>query len=135
MNFVEIDCVIRKLLHKHKIHRLPVKLGEFCKSENIRLFSYFEGDKLIKHLKLENHKVGEIAFSIGRVIFFDSTQSVSVKQFAVAHELGHIFLHKGRAEAANKEMEREADYFAARILGLSYPRECPELHRALLVLL
>ena len=133
MNFDEIGCVIRKLLDKHKIHRLPVKLGEFCKSENIRLFSYLEGDKLIKHLKLESHTVGEIAFSIGRVIFFDSTQGVAVKQFAVAHELGHIFLHKGRADTANKEMEREADYFALRILGLSHPPECPELHRALLL--
>ena len=133
MNCDEIDCVIRKLLDKHKIHMLPVKLEEFCKSENIRLFSYLEGDKLIKHLKLESHKVGEIAFSIGRVIFFDSTKSVSVKQFAVAHELGHIFLHKGRAEAANKEIEREADYFAARILGINHPKECPELHRAWLL--
>ena len=133
MNFNEIDYVIRKLLDKHKIHSFPIKIGEFCKSENIRLFSYFEGDKLIKHLKLENHKVGEIAFSIGRVIFFDSTQSASVKQFAVAHELGHIFLHKGQVKSANKEMESEADYFAARILGLSHPRECPELHRAWLL--
>ena len=130
MNFDEIDIVIRKLLSKNKIDKLPVKLGEFCKSENIRLFSYLEGEKLIKHLKLESHKVGEIAFSIGRVIFFDSTQSVAVKQFAVAHELGHIFLHKGRADTANKEMEREAEYFALWILGISHPPECPELHRA-----
>lgn len=132
VNCDEIDIVIWKLLSKNKIDKLPVKLGEFCKSENIRLFSYLEGDKLIKHLNLECHKVGEIAFSIGRVIFFDCAQSVPIKQFAVAHELGHIFLHKGRAAASDPEIEREADYFALRILGLSCPPECPELYRALL---
>lgn len=133
MNFDEIDSLIWKLLSKNGIHKLPVTLGKFCKSENIRLFSYLDGDKLIRHLGLERHTVNEVAFSIGRVIFFDGTQSVAVKQFAVAHELGHIFLHKGKAEARGKDMEREADYFAARMLGFSYPKGCPELHRAWLL--
>lgn len=133
MNFDEIDSLIWKLLSKNGIHKLPVNLGKFCKSENIRLFSYLEGDKLIRHLDLERHTVNEVAFSIGRVIFFDGTQSVAVKQFAVAHELGHIFLHKGNSVAVSERMEKEADYFAARILGFSYPNECPELHRAWLL--
>lgn len=130
MNFDEIDSLICKLLSKNGIHKLPIKLGEFCKSENIRLFSYLEGDKLIRYLGLERHTVNEVAFSIGRVIFFDGTRSVAVKQFAVAHELGHIFLHKSNSVAVSERMEKEADYFAARILGLSHPKGCPELHRA-----
>ena len=110
MGYDLIDSVIFKLLYKGKC-----TLNEICKSENIRLFSFLEGKKLIEHLSLEAHTRGNDAFCFGRVIFFDDTKPRERQRFAIAHELGHILLHSNITEPS-AEHEREADYFAERLL-------------------
>ncbi len=110
MGYDLIDSVIFRLLYKGKWG-----LSEICKSENIRLFSFFEGKRLIEHLSLGAHTQGNDAFCFGRVIFFDDMKSRERQRFAIAHELGHILLHSN-VENPSVEHEREADEFAERLL-------------------
>ena len=110
MGYDLIDSVIFKLLYNGKCG-----LSEICKSENIRLFSFFQGKRLIEHLSLEGHTRGNDAFCFGRVIFFDDTKSRERQRFAIAHELGHILLHSDVSDPS-PEHEREADKFAERLL-------------------
>lgn len=110
MGYDLIDSVVFRLVYKGKCG-----LSEICKSENIRLFSFFEGKMLIKHLSLGAHTQGNDAFCFGRVIFFDNTKPKERQRFAIAHEIGHILLHKN-VESPGDEHEREADYFAERLL-------------------
>ncbi len=111
MKYDFIDSVVFKLVYKGKR-----TLSEICKSENIRLFSFSDGAKLIKHLGLENEMVDNVAFTFGRIIFFDDTEPIKWQKHAVAHELGHILLHTGKMNKSCEELEREANAFAARLL-------------------
>ena len=110
MGYDLIDSVIFRLLYKGKWG-----LSEICKSENIRLFSFFRGKKLIEHLSLGAHTQGNDAFCFGRVIFFDDTKSRERQRFAIAHELGHILLHSN-VKHPSAEHEMEANEFAVRLL-------------------
>ena len=89
MNYKNSRDVAWQLLIKHKISSLPVNLSKICKAEHIRLFSYKEGAKLIQKLQLEEHAVGNDAFSIGRVIFYNDENIVARQRFSIAHEMGH----------------------------------------------
>ena len=113
------------MLIKNRISVLPVSVQKLCKSERIKLFTYGEGDVLIRKLGLEEHTAENDAFSIGRRIFYDDTKAVTRQRFSVAHEIGHIVLHcPTEATVYNREIspsdspiEHEANIFASRLLA------------------
>ena len=115
MNYDYIDSVVLKLLERSRIPKSNVNIGMICKSENIRLFSFSDSEKILKLFGLEDHTVGNAAFCIGNAIFFDNTLSPTLRRFAIAHELGHVLLHNN-VENPSEEHEREADAFAKRLL-------------------
>lgn len=125
MNYKNSRDVAWQLLIKHKISSLPVNLSKICKAEHIKLFTYQEGAKLIQKLQLEEHVVGNDAFSIGRVIFYNDENIIARQRFSIAHEMGHIFLHSSReATVYNRDpapndnpIEAEANIFASRLLA------------------
>ena len=114
-----------RVLAKCKISSLPVNVGEICRKEHVRLVTYREGAELIERLQLGGHTIGNDAFSLKRLIFYDDTKPVTRQRFSVAHELGHGLLHSpSGATVYNREMssnddplESEANVFASRLLA------------------
>lgn len=125
MNYKKSRNTAWQILIKNKISSMPVRVSQICKSEHIRLYTYKEGEKIIRHLRLENNIIGNDAFSIGRVIFYDDSKPSARQRFSVAHEIGHIILHKPDcATVYNREIsqsddpkETEANVFASRLLA------------------
>ena len=125
MNYKNSRDAAWQLLKKHKVSSLPVNLSKICKAERIRLFTYEEGEKLIKKLQLEENMTENDAFSLRRVIFYNNESIVARQRFSIAHEMGHIFLHSTReATVYNREptpndnpLESEANIFASRLLA------------------
>ena len=60
------------------------------------------------------------AFSVFRrgtpFIFLNTTKTAERQRFDVAHELGHLVLHQSDARSHGRELERQADRFAAAFL-------------------
>lgn len=118
-----------KLLIKHKVNSLPVKISTICKQENILLVNYERGIEVIKKAGLESQCVENDGFlyRIGSrvLIFYNPQCSIGRQRFTVAHELGHYYLgHTGKL--INREMspndssiEQAANVFASRILAPS----------------
>lgn len=114
-----------QVLAKCKISSLPVNVGAICRGEHIRLVTYREGAELMERLQLRGHTIGNDAFSLKRLIFYDDTKPVARQRFSVAHEIGHVLLHcPSGATVYNREMspndnplESEANVFASRLLA------------------
>lgn len=59
-----------------------------------------------------------------KYIFIDTNLSEELKDFAMAHELGHALLHDCELDQSfvyrvkNQRIENEANYFAYKLLGL-----------------
>lgn len=106
MNKKQIDKVLQSLIKKANstdigdiISYLDIKI----KKENLKTFSY----------KKENSKY----------IVLDIDTPEEIEEFIIAHEIGHLVLHDDfelcyySPLTANKtEIEREADYFAFKLL-------------------
>lgn len=118
------DVAWRILIENH-ISSLPISVHKLCQSEHIRLVTYREGRKIIEKLNLEGNTIGNDAFSMARIIFYDDTKQLARQRFSVAHEIGHIILHESTtATVMNREiasndnpMETEANIFASRLLA------------------
>lgn len=125
MDYKNSRDVAWQMLIKHKVSALPVNLQRICRRERIKLVTYKEGAEAIKKLGLEEHTVGNDAFTLRRVIFFDDTTPITRQRFSVAHELGHVLLHEPpEATVYNREIspndnpeEAEANIFASRLLA------------------
>ena len=125
MNYKNSRDAAWQMLIKNKTSGLPISVEKICKAEHIRLFTYREGEKLIRKLQLDEHTLGNDAFSIGRIIFYDDTTPPTRQRFSVAHEIGHIVLHQpSGATVFNREIspnddprESEANVFASRLLA------------------
>lgn len=125
MNYKQSRDLAWIILDKHKIDRLPVPLSEICKRERIRLVSYTQGAEIIAKLGLREHTIGNDAFSLRRIIFYDDTNPRQRQRFSIAHELGHILLHSPKsATVYNREpspnddpIEHEANVFSSRLLA------------------
>lgn len=144
MNYKNSRDAAWQMLIKNKVTSLPVSVNMICESEGIRLFTYREGLPVIQSLKLQDHMIGNDAFSIDRVIFYDDCMPLGRQRFSIAHEIGHIVLHESDgATVHNREMspgddpkETEANIFASRLLapicvlhfvGVCSPEEIAEL--------
>jgi Zn-dependent peptidase ImmA (M78 family) len=127
MNYKAARDLSWKIFLKHKISSLPIDVKAICRAEKINVFTYKQGENFIKNLGLEEHMVGNDAFSIRNTIFYDDTTIPQRQRFSIAHEIGHIFLHLdggARATVYNREpqanddpIEVEANLFAARLLA------------------
>ena len=115
MNYRYSRDLAWQILLKNKISVLPVKVKKICKSEGIKVRSYRKSIDYLKRAGLQENAVQNDAFNIDGYIFYDDTKSKARQRFSIAHELGHILLHKG--ETASDEQEREADIFASRLLA------------------
>ena len=144
MNYKSSRDAAWEMLIKHNITALPVSVQKLCKKEHIKLLTYKEGEKIIKKFDLTEHTIGNDAFCIGKIIFYDDTTTPQRQRFSVAHEIGHIVLHQPKeATTYNREMspndnpiESEANVFASRLLaplcvlhfvGVQSPEEISEL--------
>ena len=125
MNYKNSRDAAWKILIKNKVKDLPVDIFKICRSERIRVITYRDGSELIEQLSLREHMVGNDAFSLSRIIFYDDTTSPERQRFSVAHELGHIVLHQNVGPTVkNREIspgddpiEAEANVFASRLLA------------------
>lgn len=144
MNYKNSRDAAWEMLIKHNITALPVSVQKVCKREHIKLLTYKEGEKVIKKFGLTEHTIGNDAFCVGKIIFYDDTTTPQRQRFSVAHEIGHIVLHQPKeATTYNREMspsdnpiESEANVFASRLLaplcvlhfiGVQSPEEISEL--------
>lgn len=139
-----------KTLIECGVSALPVRPSEICKHYKWVLADYIAGERSIELLglaELKERTDGFCAVTENHVyIFFDSSLPVGRQRFTVAHEIGHLILgHVGNGMAtvenreptgAEREEEREANQFAARLLapacvlheiGASTPEEIQEL--------
>ena len=125
MNYKDSRDAAWQILIHNKITSLPVSVSKICERENIRLLTYGEGAPIIEQARLENNVIGNDAFSMRRMIFYDDTKPPSRQRFSIAHEIGHIILHNPTgATVLNREMspnddplEFEANIFASRLLA------------------
>ena len=125
MNYKRSRDAAWQVLIKNQISSLPVSVYKICATEGVRIFTYTEGADFIERLKIGGAKLGNDAFSIQRMIFYDDTRPITRQRFSVAHELGHILLHpQTEATVYNREIspsddphETEANIFASRVLA------------------
>lgn len=115
------------MLIDNEITCLPVDVVKICAANGITLFSYDEGRSVIENLDLDENVMDNDAFSIGSMIFYDSSKPLQRRRFSIAHEIGHIFLHTvsdkmptvyNREPSPNDTpIETEANIFASRLLA------------------
>lgn len=127
MNYKKSRDLSWKVLKHNNVSSLPVDILKICKNEKIKVISYAQGMDLIRSLGLASHTVGNDAFCICNVIFYDDTTTSGRQRFSIAHELGHILLHSKHSREAsvyNREptahdnpIEHEANVFASRLLA------------------
>ncbi len=125
MNYKNSRDAAWQILIHNKITSLPVSVSKIREREKIRLLTYREGAPIIEQARLENNVIGNDAFSMRRMIFYDDTKPPSRQRFSIAHEIGHIILHNPTgATVLNREMspnddplENEANVFASRLLA------------------
>lgn len=99
-----------------------------CGEKGYAVFSYSQSQKLIAAMHLEEYTKNKAFTWIAgdsKIIFFDDNLSHSERLFALAHELGHIYLEHtylgilgidSNQEVANKQ-EVEANTFAYQLLA------------------
>ena len=113
-----------RLLLKHDVTALPVRVGAICRAEGLTVISYHDADPLIRQYGLTEHAAENDGFTLGKIIFYDNTRCTPERQrFTIAHELGHIMLHhsgklKNREPAdGDAAVEQAANVFASRLLA------------------
>ena len=109
-----------KCLLNFRVNSLPVNVLAIARTANIHVIRNSLVNKLVEEEKGK-------ALTDGRdwIIVYDDTQPTDVCRFAIAHELGHIFLghdlkyakYAGMQEFVEKQKaEQQADAFALRLL-------------------
>ena len=73
-------------------------------------------DKELNETELAGLKVAEKKIYINESRAEELSANVGLKNFTIAHELGHWVLHKGLIGEHTPQMEREADKFATYLL-------------------
>lgn len=114
---------------------LPIgfdRLADWCKSEGYRVMFYREREArdIIEVYNLQEYTRSKLAFTVStekiRIIFLSDSSSYAERCFALAHELGHIYLRHTNQEILGKAIddqalenaqEEEADSFAVCLLA------------------
>ncbi len=104
----------------NKIDRLPVDILKIAKNCNIHIKKNSQINELLPHEEAKTYYDGNTW-----IIIYNDLNDLYVSRFAIAHELGHIFLghEKALGKYANVEefgkkpkSEQQADLFALRLL-------------------
>ena len=119
----EIKEKVNELRKQYSLDKVPVDLTKLLKKENIKVierdFAKFENDvkkKISSMLYIDNGS---------KLIFVDESDNPRRKNFTVAHELGHYYLHGGKEASSevlvsfrgdSNQRETEANKFAAELL-------------------
>ena len=120
-----------ELLLKYKIDKLPVKVSDICRGENIIIRSYEKANSFIESIGLKSNTINNDGFSIiykgEKFIFYNDNCVVGRQRFTIGHELGHFVMghvQEGVPTYRNKEpnrydslTEQEANIIASRILA------------------
>lgn len=117
-----------RLLLKHDVTALPVRVGAICRAEGLTVISYHDADPLIRQYGLTEHAAENDGFTLGKIIFYDNTRCTPERQrFTIAHELGHIMLHhSGRLKIASPPtvMRRSSRQQTSLLRGYLRRRAC-----------
>lgn len=118
-----------RVLLESGTRELPVDLRKICSAQGCRLYSYTQGERLIRAFRAEEQTRRGDGFTIlyrgTPYIFYNSEVSEGRQRFTIAHELGHVALGHLEGEgyavrrAGNSEDETQANQFAARLLAPS----------------
>lgn len=58
-----------RLLLKHDVTALPVRVGAICRAEGLTVISYHDADPLIRQYGLTAHAAENDGFTLGKIIF------------------------------------------------------------------
>lgn len=121
------DDAVESILEKNGITAPPIGIISIARNMKFDVFSVQFKDKNVAGLMLDSdEKVG--LFDSQRVIAVNKDDYTTRRQFTVAHEIGHFVLHCNDqsnfyerylgedADTDNKELERQANFFAACLL-------------------
>ena len=107
-----IEQQATQILREEKISRPPIK------SEVLAEFHFgldFDCCKL-NETELAGLKIAEKKIYINESRADELAANVGLKNFTIAHELGHWVLHRNLTGERTTQMEREADWFATCLL-------------------
>ncbi len=122
MNRKKIKAYVSDLLDKHKIKQFPIDLNQLAKVVNAEIKLYGFDDELSGFAYQKNGI---------KIIGVNKHHPRSRRRFTIAHELGHMFLHKqdtvsydeasillrlGHVADTVDSKEIEANIFAAELL-------------------
>lgn len=107
-----------EFLIENKVTRYPLDLRQIANQNNWNIWSYKEYCQLknINELDLINEHPDGFTFKLDngtQLICYNQNNNRWRNRFTIAHEMGHITLHK---YLSGNELEKEANMFAARIL-------------------
>lgn len=107
-----IELLVNKILREEKISSPPIKAELLAES-------YFDLDfdcGRLNETDLAGLKVAEKKIYINETRAEELAANFGLKNFTIAHELGHWVLHRGLIDEHTPQMEREADKFATYLL-------------------
>ena len=107
-----IEPLVNKILHEAKISSPPINAERLAES-------YFELDfdcGKLNETELAGLKVAEKKIYINESRADELSANFGLKNFTIAHELGHWVLHRGLIGEHTPQMECEADKFATYLL-------------------
>jgi Zn-dependent peptidase ImmA (M78 family) len=91
------------------LHQKPVKnMVSTLERRGVRIFSIPAADREIDAF--------EFSFEGRHFAFLNTTKSAERMRFDLAHELGHMILHRGERKNLSKQVEQEAQEFASNFL-------------------
>lgn len=114
-DYFKVRNIAWNFLIKNNVKEYPLDLISIIEKNNWALLSYQEFSSL-KNISIEElkRKYSPSGFSFNHIIVINEELSDQVKRFTIAHEIGHILLHKLIPDKIRRE--KEANMFAARIL-------------------
>ncbi|MBR4153276.1 MAG: ImmA/IrrE family metallo-endopeptidase [Selenomonadaceae bacterium] len=107
-----IEQQATQILREEKISRLPISAERLAES-------YFGLDFDCGELddnELAGLKIAEKKIYMNESRADELVANVGLKNFTIAHELGHWTLHKNLVGKRSRQIEREADWFATCLL-------------------
>lgn len=112
INYIENLTIY--ILYKNNINSFPVSVTKICDNENITLVKNSNTNLLNKN------EIAKTSFIDNRLyIIYDDKLNNTEIRYAIAHELGHVFLHHN-FKNTNKKDELQADIFASYLLAPTF---------------
>lgn len=112
MTHENIQWKILDVFQECKVKSFPVNIFNLIEHYGYECREYSEESQFKKEAC---HKVSDDAFRLKNKIFYNDTAPFCRRRFSLAHELGHIILE--HCSPYSEYMEKEANYFASRLLA------------------